>query len=641
MNVTPTTNYAPRYSSTTRKAKARPGGYEDFWIKPSELPNDVFIRLTPTPPPATPPREGEPWSKEYELEKREKDIEAVYGIPAWHTTLRSAVDDIYAFARMERLDNGSRTPPPRTAIPDDAKMRARRVKWRRMLRQGHEYGAMKRGKIGMKNDIFVTDCCNKIVKRQNEKNQQWLKGAVIVNEAGEEAKIPALNKKAKFADAYARLKGMEKLAKAMGLIPVFCTATLPANFHSNPTIGKNSWSGESPIEGHAELTRRWRALGRMTSKRDATPLAFVRCTEPHKDGTVHWHWLAYVFPGKTEEYIELCKKHFGQTTPAFDCKIIDNTTGGAAPSSYVTKYILKALSVDFKDTDTPGDAAQAWRSTWNVRGYQIGGKLVNGSATMWRQCRKIELDNPRNSSAEGEAAEISPEFLELLRLAQGNKKEGKKHDFADFLTALRGRWNNLIKTEKDHDDRIIGLAVKEKEENKDYSLWRTKRHSWKIAKRRDEMTEAYEASRAMRWNDQRVQKEEDDERARLEQEVAAQKRAREGNLSTGEIMNADIKKTIGINDGAVGTSYPRNTTPHARAAKKEEKPNEKTPQATATTPLNMTMAQKLIEAGYGGPYPRRLAKKMYRPAQLAAGLHAGGKPNLDHLHNRGILEPPF
>ena len=319
-------------------------------------------------------------------------------------------------------------------------------------------------KIGKNGKLFCTDETVASKRESDDMSEVWLSQKILFGEDGSEIKMPVNGAAQRFAGVYARCKGMETLAGEMGLMAAFITATLPPQFHSNPGNGNCTYNPElTPNAGHNEMMRRWRALGRdMTRDGQGGIEMFVRCAEPHGDGCEHLHALCYIDPENFNRFRVACISAFGEIGPSLDIRIIEKTDDEktASPVSYITKYLLKAVNADFTDTDTPVDRARAWRATWGSRGYQIGGKILNGSATAWNECRRLKIDSKRCPALNADAQNI-------FDLAQGIEVKNNivaRHNFAEFVKAtgaLKSAGEMFITREKRRSGttKITGVCI--------------------------------------------------------------------------------------------------------------------------------------------------------------------------------------
>lgn len=219
------------------------------------------------------------------------------------------------------------------------------------------------------------------------------------------------------AKHYVRAKGLEKYCQKVGLAGFFLTLTLPPKYHPNPAIGRKSWQGFTPKDGHQEMQKRWRTFQRRFGKTIG-----IRVEEQHSDGCIHWHALVWIESTLIKKLYEKLERYFGGA-PATIILPLDPTKGSAA--SYIMKYILKATGaqhdgVDQNTRDT-ADRADAHRATWGGRAVEIFD--FSGSSTIWNEIRRIKTGSKQY-------AQLSNNGIELHTSAQEN-------NYCKFLTILK------------------------------------------------------------------------------------------------------------------------------------------------------------------------------------------------------------
>lgn len=220
---------------------------------------------------------------------------------------------------------------------------------------------------------------------QNERNAEYLRSITLCTEDGEEMTLSKAARTAsqRFAECYAIVKGMERIADKDGLHGSFITCTLPPEFHPNPTQGRNSWAGWTAEEAQRLITARWQRVRSLLHKRGIKDFG-LRAAEPHKDGCPHAHFLLWAKQQELAEIERAFRLEFGQSEQAVKVELIDKSKGSAA--SYVSKYIRKTLSLD-------GSALEvdAWRACWGIRAFQFFG-LPRRALTHWREFRRVDSE---------------------------------------------------------------------------------------------------------------------------------------------------------------------------------------------------------------------------------------------------------
>lgn len=190
----------------------------------------------------------------------------------------------------------------------------------------------------------------------------------------------------RFAEMYTIMKGVEKAAGAAGLDWSAWTLTAPPEFHPSPANGNCSWNDETDAHGaHRHIADKWEILRARLCKHGIR-LSGLRVTEPHKDGCAHWHAAIFYRTEDAKIIREEIRELWPSEAAAWE-RIGDDSKGSFA--TYMFKYLSKTLNY----TDAPGAqalghaarGADAWRSTWGVRGYQFFG--VPGRK-VWRSLRQ-------------------------------------------------------------------------------------------------------------------------------------------------------------------------------------------------------------------------------------------------------------
>lgn len=236
----------------------------------------------------------------------------------------------------------------------------------------------------------------------------------------------------RFAELYTLQHGQESYFISQGYIPVFVTLTTPAQYHPSPSHGKSSWTGLSVRDSHDWFNERWQHM-RSDLAKHGIRLEGFRVTEPHKDGSEHWHIMVYVIKNQMETIKSTFSGYFGHSDHAV--KFITDFAapgkgekGKASAASYMLKYVIKSINrgaaagtsaADDQNFLQEADAADAWRSTWGIRSFQFFGTLF-GKQTLWRELRRLD-EQPTETAA-----------MALWRAARG----GRAHHFIAHLIQL-------------------------------------------------------------------------------------------------------------------------------------------------------------------------------------------------------------
>lgn len=258
---------------------------------------------------------------------------------------------------------------------------------RRVARKQREMHLLKTRKIGEAGEVY---CSSELLAYQKERDieqQEFIDNSEIVYSAdGVEQKVPlsqfALTDERKASEIYMKVKDLEKVADTKGYIALFTTFTCPAEFHSNPTNGRNCWDGSTPREASDWLSKRLVALNKDRERHDIQTLG-MWCKEAHKDQCVHMHSMFFVRPDQADDLISLIHKHYSHSENAVKIVHISEEeakkTGKefASPASYITKYVIKSL----REKSDESMKNKAVARLWGFRMYGFFGKT---QTILWR-----------------------------------------------------------------------------------------------------------------------------------------------------------------------------------------------------------------------------------------------------------------
>lgn len=256
--------------------------------------------------------------------------------------------------------------------------------WRAKISQiadfRREHKAMLEGRLGYGKELFCSDLTFKI-----HKEREIALTSYLANHAGKDAFgvdfhlaeiINAANRK-RVSEYYLLIKAMEQLAVKRGFKWMMLTLTCPPKYHSNPEVGQNTFSGESPDAAYKYLSALWRKIQKHLGKSYEAYVDYfgLRVTEVHLDGCPHWHVLIFFKAGLEIELEKKLRNIFEKESlrPSgyFENnkdKIIGmarEDSGGllskATPASYMFKYLALALASDGKDTTPAQELAKRHR----------------------------------------------------------------------------------------------------------------------------------------------------------------------------------------------------------------------------------------------------------------------------------------
>lgn len=355
---------------------------------------------------------------------------------------------------------------------------------------------------------------------QQRKNHDYLRAMIIENIDNHEEQVelfdmflksssnPALRRN----EMMVRLRGLEEWAEENNNEALFLTLTAPSSFHAGN--GNKKWSGVNPRDTQNYLNKVWQQFRALLSKRNIKFYG-MRVAEPHKDGTPHWHALAYVPAEHKEEVIRLFKQKAleldGNEKGAAEhrCKVeeCDKTKGSA--TAYIAKYIAKnidgfALAGEVSDEDPTlslHDNAlrvRAWASRWGIRQFQFYG---GASISVWRELRRLisgQADDEIINKAQA-AAGIANDYAAYMEIQGGAlAKRTDQPIKLDYETKPANKYGEQRKA-------IIGLANRFslKQVISRTKKWQIKKRPQDFAQRTESMVErsstANNSARSAPW----------------------------------------------------------------------------------------------------------------------------------------------
>ncbi|WP_089041566.1 replication endonuclease [Pseudomonas fluorescens] len=308
---------------------------------------------------------------------------------------------------------------------------------RKIARKQREIHLMRNRKIGENGEIY---CSEELLKYQHEKDveqRDFVNNTEVIykNElTGEDESIPlaqfALTDERKASEIYMKVKDLEKEAEKKGYIALFTTFTCPAEFHSNPSTGRNCWNGSTPRQASNWLSERLVALNKDRERHSIETLG-MWCKEAHKDQCVHMHSMFFVNPSQVDELIDLINKHFSHSPSAVRIVRISKEDAkkagkkAASPASYITKYVIKSL----RDKSNESMKNKAVARLWGYRMYGFFGKT---KTMLWRTFDRFF----GKESHELKSRFSNKAFLKLAEL----RKENKFWEFCkyadDFVSSI-------------------------------------------------------------------------------------------------------------------------------------------------------------------------------------------------------------
>lgn len=353
--------------------------------------------------------------------------------------------------RRQRTDGSIDSSPAIARTYDDHWMcRAARLQWR-----------LWRSIMDMRHAPTVTRYCSATDAEcgadARRRAREFLTGHEIVDKNGTVAPLPSPEQKARgqYAQLMAVARGLGVEAGDASMEARLVTISLPSIHHRTTSAGGGRrenphYVGTTPAEGHQMLARAWAACRRQLGPdRLAIPIAWVRATQPHIDGTPHWHLVVWAPPDRWGELEAALTKYMVDGIPdradaPTDRRLrIDRISGGAQGAiAYVSRclaYVARCIAERHGGGDE-AERASNWASTHGIRRYQCS---QDTHATAWRYLARADMPTPTME----------------MRLAKEAREDGDHALFARLVKkagirpAYREEVNHYGETVK----RLIGL----------------------------------------------------------------------------------------------------------------------------------------------------------------------------------------
>ncbi|MBV1905650.1 MAG: replication endonuclease [Pseudomonadales bacterium] len=251
--------------------------------------------------------------------------------------------------------------------------------------------------------------------REILQNRYILENTFATNQHGQTFSLQELSDKSisnpeiRKAELMTRLNGFETVAKSYRHRAEFYTVTTPSRMHAVLSNGQPNpkFDGTTPKEANTYLAHIFKLIRSKLAREEIRVYGF-RVSEPHHDGTPHWHYLLYMHPSDRKTVRKIFRHYSlkdnpdeaGARTHRFKFVEIDESKGSA--TGYIAKYISKNIGGEDLETDLYGedaaydaDRAGAWSSIHGIRQFQqIGGPPVG----VWRELRRMKC--PKGSGLE-------------------------------------------------------------------------------------------------------------------------------------------------------------------------------------------------------------------------------------------------
>jgi|GEM_PF-3483365 hypothetical protein len=353
--------------------------------------------------------------------------------------------------------------------------------WRKKLRdlchRTAENYMRSSGRVGKGISPYISSYTNSRLRSRERASREFMDACEVESDQGDVLSLADVyasslaNPRNRISETYARAVGCDRIREEFSLSAVFLTMTAPSRFHARTVSGDFSYpnshfDGSTPDESQVYLRRVWARIRAALARADIHAFG-MRVSEPHQDGTFHWHLLGYVEPNQLAQFIEICRHYSCQedahelTTERrrkarFHAEVIDCTR--AAPRTYLFKYLTKNVVGSSDISDETGqpihegvDSARRLASTYSVRQFQFFGQP---SVTVWRELRRLREKNLGEVSAEDFSdirdAACSGNWGKFVELMGGVcvrredqpikplRKERGENDYGEIIYEIRG-----------------------------------------------------------------------------------------------------------------------------------------------------------------------------------------------------------
>ena len=234
-------------------------------------------------------------------------------------------------------------------------------------------------------------------REQRRRSLEFFRAHELVNDDGDVLDMETVVNASASNPAHRRnemmacVKGLELIAEMRRDCAVFYTITCPSKFHATLSNGKPNptWSAATVRQSSDYLVDVFASI-RKSLGRNNLRWYGVRVSEPHHDGTVHWHLLCFMRKKDRRKITAIMRKfairedraELGNNTgPRFKSELINPRKG--SPTSYIAKYVSKNIdgrgladTVSRETGKSLRDTAEhvtAWASLHRVQQFRFFG----------------------------------------------------------------------------------------------------------------------------------------------------------------------------------------------------------------------------------------------------------------------------
>ena len=369
--------------------------------------------------------------------------------------------------------------------------------WLRQLRKAHarhyEAEAIRFGCVHQYAGVYLSDSMLAKYRERKTRNRRILSRMVAINDSDQMFMLEDLIAKGvsnpvnRRNELMCRLAGFDQIADDLGHVAEFYTITCPSRMHARlAESGKENpkYDGSTPRESQSHISTVWKRI-RAKLKRDGIEVYGFRVTEPHQDGTPHWHLLVFSHPNNIPKIREIMR-HYALETDGdepgarkhrFKYEPIDKTKGSAV--GYIAKYVSKnidghAIEEDNEaklDAKSAAERVTAWASIWGIRQFQqFGGAPV----TLWRELRRAKSETPEGVLQQAFEAADSGNWAQFLKILGGAAPKRKEIP----IQLAKEETNTLDKYGDLRPPLIVGVRHQTQ-------LMKTRIHQWRIVSTKD------------------------------------------------------------------------------------------------------------------------------------------------------------
>jgi hypothetical protein len=299
--------------------------------------------------------------------------------------------------------------PAKYSLVGQAKRLGCPMWWRRQLRRHlgrhFEDRVRREGLVRFDKCLYISDTSLRRRRRQRASLAQSIERKTVecddssVLDLSDAVDSSVTNPHIRRTELMVRTRGMEDIAKERGDLALFFTLTVPSAYHAQLRYGHRNprYAGSSVSDAMTFLNQNWQRARAALRRKDILYYG-MRVTEPHHDGTPHFHALLFCAPHDADNLAEIIRHYWlqddgdehGAKAHRASVKKLNLNTGSAV--GYIAKYIAKNIDgfnvgEDFEgECRAAAERVEAWASTHRIRQFQqLGGPVIS----LWRELRRL------------------------------------------------------------------------------------------------------------------------------------------------------------------------------------------------------------------------------------------------------------